>query len=247
MLPAHLRRSLLSGQPRGYGYYRCTGADSYRFGGQPVCDNPATRDDLLDSAVWAEVRALLEDPQRILEEYQRRIDDPSGRTRRDELNATEKQIGKLRQGVGRLIDSYAEGLIEKGEFEPRIRRLKERVVALEERSGQLAEEAVQQGELHLVIGRLEEFAARLTDNLDTLEWQTRREIVRALVKRVEIDHEQVKVVFRITPGPDRVGPNTAISQDHEGRRTSAPCAGSSRLYPIPSGSGCPRTGCAERR
>jgi hypothetical protein len=35
----------------------------------------------------------------------------------------EAQLGKLRRGLGRLIDAYAEGLIEKGEFEPRIARL----------------------------------------------------------------------------------------------------------------------------
>ena len=42
------------------------------------------------------------------------------------------QIGKLRQGLARLIDSYAEGLIDKQEFEPRITRLRQRLTALEQ-------------------------------------------------------------------------------------------------------------------
>ena len=39
------------------------------------------------------------------------------------------------------------------------------------------------------------------NGLDEADWSTRREIIRALVKRVEIDQEQVRVVFRINPPP----------------------------------------------
>ena len=41
--------------------------------------------------------------------------------------------------MGRLIDSYAEGLIDKDEFEPRVTRLKERVAALEAQAKQVSE------------------------------------------------------------------------------------------------------------
>jgi site-specific DNA recombinase len=49
--------------------------------------------------------------------------------------------------MARLIDGYAEGLIEKGEFEPRIKRMKQRATILEDQLQQLADEAVQQREL----------------------------------------------------------------------------------------------------
>jgi site-specific DNA recombinase len=32
-----------------------------------------------------------------------------------------------------------------------------------------------------------------------MDWQNRREIIRTLVKRVEIDQDQVNVVFRVEP------------------------------------------------
>jgi site-specific DNA recombinase len=37
--------------------------------------------------------------------------------------------------------------------------------------------------------------------LQEADWSPRREIIRALVKRVEIDQEQVRVVFRVPPPP----------------------------------------------
>ena len=39
-----------------YAYYRCTGSDAYRFGGQRLCWNKQVRTDLLDAAVWEDVR-----------------------------------------------------------------------------------------------------------------------------------------------------------------------------------------------
>ena len=96
-----------TGQRRDYGYYRCTGADSYRFGGHPLCDNAPIRGDLLDAAVWAEVRALLQEPERLMVEYQRRLDSSGQRARQADLALLERQITRVRQGIGRLIDSYA--------------------------------------------------------------------------------------------------------------------------------------------
>lgn len=82
------------------------GTDAYRFGGQRICSNTQVRTDLLEVAVWTEVRALLENPQRLELEYHRRQQEP---TNAQQLNLAnlEAQISKLRQGMGRLIDSYA--------------------------------------------------------------------------------------------------------------------------------------------
>jgi len=69
--PVSLRSA--KGKKRSYAYYRCTGTDAYRFGGQRVCHNKQVRTDLLEEAVWADVCALLKDPGRIEAEYERRL------------------------------------------------------------------------------------------------------------------------------------------------------------------------------
>jgi site-specific DNA recombinase len=205
------------GQVRDYAYYRCVGSDAYRFGGQRLCDNPQVRTDRLDEAVWRKVCGLLAEPERLVEEYQRRLQDPGRDRRGDDLATVEAQLRKLRQGIGRLIDSYTDGLIERGDFEPRVRRFKERAAALEEQAQELANEAAMEGELRLLIGRLEDFAATVRGNLDQADWNTRRAIIRTLVKRVEIDKGQVNVVFRVTPGPPPTDSNGPITQDCTGR------------------------------
>jgi site-specific DNA recombinase len=139
---------------------------------------------------------LLEHPERLEQEYRRRL--LQTQTPPD-LEPLERQVRRVRQGVARLIDSYTEGLIDKAEFEPRMTRLRERLGHLETHVQQAREKASLEAELTLMLSRLEKFAAHVTAGLHAADWLTRREIIRALVKRVEVDQEQVRVVFRVGP------------------------------------------------
>jgi site-specific DNA recombinase len=189
-------RKAAKGHVRAYAYYRCLGTDAYRFGGERVCENTQVRTDLLDLAVWREVCGLLAHPERLAEEYRRRLHAPA-RAKQQEHTTIEVQLGKLRQGLARLIDSYAEGLIEQQEFAPRITRLRQRITHLEEQHQRLVDEAALHTELRLIIGRLEDFAAQVHTGLEEADWPRKRELIRALVKRVDVAHEQVHVVFRV--------------------------------------------------
>jgi site-specific DNA recombinase len=226
-------RKAAKGQRRTYAYYRGLGTDAYRFGGERVCRNAQVRTDLWDWAVWREVCALLAHPERLAEEYRRRLHEPTRTKRQDQLTL-DTQLGKVQQGLARLIDSYAEGLIEKQEFEPRITRLRQRLTHLEEQRQCLADAASVQTELHLIIGRLEEFAARVHTGLETADWLSKRELIRALVKRVEVAHDLVHVVFRVDQHPVEPRPGKKSLQDcrgsvftHAGKhlpsRTRYPC------------------------
>ena len=122
-------RHSATGKPRGYAYYRCSGSDRHRFGGQRMCDNTQVRADLLEAAVWSEVERLLRDPGRIAAEHERRLRrGGEGDLEAQNLAAVEAQLQRLRRGIGRLIDGYAEGLIERAEFEPRVAGLRQRLV-----------------------------------------------------------------------------------------------------------------------
>jgi site-specific DNA recombinase len=183
-----------------YCYYRCIGTDGYRFDGHAVCDNPQIRGDALEQAVWDRVHALLEDPDRVAGEYHRRLLRTQAHADRSEdVLQLERQIARLQRGIGRLIDSYAEGVIEPDEFQPRITGLKARRARLEEQRRAAVEEAEAERELTLVIGRLEEFAARVRDGLNDLDWAGKQALIRTLVRRIEIDRNQVEVIFRVPP------------------------------------------------
>ena len=183
-----------------YAYYRCLGSDAYRFGGQRLCWNKQIRTDTLDASVWEDVSRLLSEPERVRAEYERRLQ----RTRtgqNHELEHINKMIKNIKKLISRLIDAYGEGLLDKSEFEPRILAAKERLAKWAEECRRQTSEATEEAELRLVIGQLEEFARRVSDELHKPSWETRREVVRALVKRVEVDEQEVRIVYRVSPSP----------------------------------------------
>jgi site-specific DNA recombinase len=180
-----------------YEYYGCAGNDRYRFGGERICHTRAVRLESLDAAVWEQVCGLLENPERLAQEYGRRLKEPPNGAGQAQREEAEKQLGKVRQAIARLIDSYAAGYLEKDEFEPRMTGMRQRVAKLEETLQGLAKEAETRRQLRLIIGRLDEFGTRIKEGLEDLDWAGKRALIRTLVKRVEMDEETVKVVFRV--------------------------------------------------
>ena len=123
-----------------YAYYRCTGSDAYRFGGQRLCWNKQVRTDVLDAAVWEDVRHLLSEPERVRAEYERRLQGPEAGPDR-EVEQLNKLIKNVKKMISRLIDAYGDGLLEKSEFEPRISAARERLAKLESECQQRIGEA----------------------------------------------------------------------------------------------------------
>jgi site-specific DNA recombinase len=183
-------------------YYRCTGADGYRFSGKAVCNNGPVRSDQLEQVVWDQVRALLEEPHRMADEYRRRIAQArDGAAMPDEVAHLDRQMTSLQRGISRLIDSYTEGVINKAEFEPRIVGLKRRVSQLQERHRAALDAAESERDLALVISRMEDFSAKVTAGLDNLDRLGTQDIIRTVVRRIEIDDSRIEVIFRV-PSPD---------------------------------------------
>jgi site-specific DNA recombinase len=205
-----------NGKTRRYTYYRCIGMDAYRFGGNRICDNKQVRTSVLEEAVWEDVSDLLRDPERIQKEYQRRLtnDDESGLA----LKQNEITINKVKRAIARLIDAYKDDLITKKEFEPRVRQSKNRLTQLQEEQAKLLIRANEQEELRSVINHLDEFAKKLTDGIEKLSWSDKREVIRALVKRVEVGKEEVRVVYKIGQLPFVHGPASGASLQHCWRR-----------------------------
>ena len=72
--------------------------------------------DQLDEAVWQDTCELLRHPQLLRKEYERRLASPDGAGL---LSPLKRQITAAQRSIDRLIDAYADGVLERSEFEPR--------------------------------------------------------------------------------------------------------------------------------
>jgi site-specific DNA recombinase len=189
---------------RTHGYYRCGGRS------KADCTNKPVRADVLESAVWAEVESLLRNPERMESEYRRRLQVPE--TAVGEHTGLKAEQTKLKKSMTRLIDGYAEGLIPKAEFETRVKGAKKRIEAVERQMQEFADEENMRCQLKLLIVQLADFTSRVSKRLDNADLTTKRELIKTLIKHVELDEQKVNIVFRVGPNPFVLAPEGALSQ-----------------------------------
>ena len=208
-------RRLVQGkrQPTCYSYYRCGGRQAVGVEPGDRCRVRPVHAERLEEAVWRDVCALLRHPEKIAEEYQRRLQDKPGQAAARGIEPLSGVIAKVKRSMARLIDLYSDGLLDKHELEPRLHAAKERLARLEAEAQTLAAEQAQQAELRLALTRLQDFADQVQEGLEQAEWATRREVIRAVVKRVEISGQEVSIVYRVAPVPFVEGPRGGFLQD----------------------------------
>ncbi len=184
-----------------YNYYRCTGKDASRFGGTKMCNSKQVGANAVESVVWEEVKKLLKDPQRIFEEYQRRLKEVSQTPLDHTYASIDKQRMKLEKSISLLIDSYTQQYITKDEFEPRIKTMRRKLKTIQEQQQNLIEQKNLTKELELIISNLEGFSCGIISKLDSLDWHGKRDMIRGVVKRIEMGEDDINIVYRIPQLP----------------------------------------------
>lgn len=98
-----------------------------------------------------------------------------------------------------MIDSFAEGLIDKEQFTSRMTRAKSRIAELDTEISADSGDADHQDRMRGLASRLRDLVATVGPELENADWARRREIIRTLVQRIEIGPEKVAIVFRVSP------------------------------------------------
>jgi site-specific DNA recombinase len=175
-------------------YYRCSETDAYRFGGERICSNTQARADTLENQIWENVCKILRNPG-ILEE-----EDHNSSTQSTSVESNVDMLiahrQKLQHGMDRLIDSFAEGVIDKDQFTPRMNRTKTRISEIDVKIATQTSDQGRQARLQLVRSRITEISRHLQNELSDADWTTKREIIRAVIQRIEIGQKKVAVALR---------------------------------------------------
>ena len=188
-------------------YYRCIGQDGWRHPDGKRCTSRPVRADELDPLVWAEVRRLLEHPELVQSEIDRRLaalrtEHPAAR-RRETLA---RDIARAEAAIARLIEAYQEQLISLDELRARTPELRKRQTTLRAQLDTLDAELHDAATYLQLADTLEGFLARLADGLDTLDTAGQQRILRLVIREVLIGGDDDTITIRHsipTPtGPD---------------------------------------------
>jgi site-specific DNA recombinase len=193
-------------------YYRCLGSDAWRHLGGPVCDSKPVRQDLLDELVWCEVVKLLETPQLIQDELERRLTAASNaspvKRREDTL---QRELARIQKSADRLMTAYQEDLLSLDDLRRRMPELRKREQAIgSELSAIQNQLADRTGYLRLA-ETITSFLSRLRAAAKTLDVAERQRIVRLLVKEILVSNDTIVIRHSIpasTASPAGSGPTS---------------------------------------
>jgi site-specific DNA recombinase len=173
-------------------YYRCLGSDGYRRLRGPVCTNRPIRQDYLDQFVWSEIIRLLEDPELVQAEIDRRRAaarnaDPL-RKRQEELRREQVRIEKNSE---RLVTAYQEGLVTLAQLRQRMPALQKQAQAVGSELQSLEMAAVDQAKYLQLAESLGGFRTKLRVRAETLDVAVRQQILRLVVTEVLVGTDTI--------------------------------------------------------
>ena len=187
-----LYRTSTRSSARAIHYYRCLGSDGWRRLSSAVCSNRPVRQDLLDEVVWTEIVRLLEDPQLIQTELDRRLAaareaDPSKRREQ----ALRRDLARIRKSIDRLLTAYQEGLLSLDELRDRMPNLRRREQADNAELQAIVEQSADRAGYLRLAATLTAFLARLRSSAEDLDTSERQRVVRLLVKEILVGDDKI--------------------------------------------------------
>jgi site-specific DNA recombinase len=179
-------------------YYRCLGSDRYRHLRGPACQCRPIRQDYLDELVWEEVLGLLNEPELVQAEIDRRIQQSlsSDPVQQHKLRL-ERELKRIGSQLDKLLDAYQEDLIGLTELRSRAPELRRRQAAIEKELQGVALQALEKSRLTRLNASMEHFLAALRRSAKTLDVIERQKIVRLVIKQIVVNGETVTIQHSI--------------------------------------------------
>ena len=196
-------------------YYRCLGSDNYRYENGAVCDSKPIRQDYLDAIVWDQAMTLLENPDLIRAELDRRLrgirDSSPAKQKKDKLN---KEAIRVSKTIGKLLDAYQEDLIQLDELRSRMPALRKREKTLNDDLNYLENDLANQHSLLKLTDSIKGFLSKLRGIAGVMSVAERQKVLRLIVKENLIDDKSIRVKHSI-PLPHSTMPTSASEEPKE--------------------------------
>jgi site-specific DNA recombinase len=175
-------------------YYRCLGSDQYRHLRGPLCTCRPIRQDYLDELVWTEVMRLLNEPQMVRNEIERRKAESLGhdpaQQRKERLG---KEIRRVQSQLDKLLDAYQEELLGLADLRRRVPELRRRLAALEKELEGVHWQAIENSRLIALGASMEHFLAKLKESAQSLDVLDRQKIIRLIIKQIVVGEDTLKI------------------------------------------------------
>jgi site-specific DNA recombinase len=194
-------------------YYKCHGKDPIDSARGQICTRRTVTCTDLEDAVWGHVVALLQEPERLLAqfEHQARLATEGNEQERAETQRLAARLERLGREDRRLVDAYQAGVVTLAELTERRHQIQLRRRAVEEQQDQQARLRRERAQARAVLADLTAFCDRVRGRLAEATFADRQAILQLLIERIIVHDDALEIrhvipLRRTEDGPSATGP-----------------------------------------
>ena len=162
-------------RPKAYHYYRCT--DSTRTWKHERCLEKKIHAEEADMLVWEKIAEALRNPELLIREYTRKVENGNDVKARERLIQIERELNKLKRTQDRNLDLYAEEEIDMPTLKKRQEILRGQKASLE-REKEALRRMLERTNTDML--SVSEFCRLISQGLDVVTFEEKRQILRLL-------------------------------------------------------------------
>lgn len=171
------------------GYYVCTGKQAYKGPMQGKCTSKNIPQDWIEDLVWKDCLAFINQPGEALQEIAAAME--SKRCEKDHL---ESELALIRKSIDEkdverqsILDLFRKNIITFTDLEKQIQKINQEKELLEQRQHEIRTFLKSDNDYTAKVSNAFQLLTTLRNKLDSNpSYETRREIVKALVQRVQV-------------------------------------------------------------
>ncbi|MEC2073748.1 recombinase family protein [Alkalihalophilus marmarensis] len=210
---------------RKYTYYSCVGKhktvyDSETGNAEKACSSLYWNSTIVDEVVWEYVKKVISNPEEVLDQYlhDQHHNQEHIKTLEKEIVLLNKKKNEVEAKKNRLLDLYLSEGIDKKLFEQKFQPLDQ---SLQEVNRRIKDIEKQQLTLHIdkdeMLGKMS-YLEKYQANLDTLDFDKKKEILKLLVREVRF-HKERELTISLEFGKSDYGRKSNHSES-DGRPTA---------------------------
>ncbi len=194
-----------------YGQYRCRRSSKTKAA-EP-CRNSHISERSLEERIWSQIHAFLSDPRRFLKDLQEREMQNEGvvelRVKQQEIETSLERLQQEQERV-RFLFEKGIGYQAPGELESRFAEIDAEHRQLKKQETAVCSRILTREQKRERLQGAERLATRFQKSLDNADFQTKKQIIQALVERITIQPRRIRVELRIEK-PHAEEPNSVLS------------------------------------
>lgn len=161
----------------------------------------------LDAEVWKEVTALIKKPSTLRKYHKMLQGKLLPRSCSDSDLVAHK--AKLEQRIYRINDLYVRGEIGKDEHVRRLKLVKEELYKVTSKIAKLKEQLLEDKDVEQMLQSFSTFSSAIKDEIDEVDFATRRHIVENIVRKVIVGKKNVTIEYAAPLKNSKLCPTTS--------------------------------------